>query len=82
MLVIHMKPIQLTMDEELLAQLDATEEVKRSGRSAVIRRATSEYLERARRRAIAEQYRRGYSDSASVEKDFSDWTDEGVWPEE
>jgi metal-responsive CopG/Arc/MetJ family transcriptional regulator len=32
------------MDEELLAKLDADEEVQREGRSTVLRRAVEEYL--------------------------------------
>jgi metal-responsive CopG/Arc/MetJ family transcriptional regulator len=34
-----MKPIQITIEERLLQQLDADDEVKRKGRSAVIRQA-------------------------------------------
>jgi hypothetical protein len=41
---IHMRAIQITVDERLLAALDADEEVRRLGRSAVLRRAAIEYL--------------------------------------
>ena len=51
-----MKAIQITLDEALLARLDASAEVRRDGRSAVLRRAAEEYLKRRRRRAIADQY--------------------------
>ncbi|MGH8247575.1 MAG: ribbon-helix-helix protein, CopG family [Gammaproteobacteria bacterium] len=34
--------IQITMDEKLLDKLDAAEEVRRDGRSAVLRRAGGE----------------------------------------
>jgi metal-responsive CopG/Arc/MetJ family transcriptional regulator len=40
-----MKPVQIMLDEELLRRLDATPEVEREGRSAVVRRAVAEYLE-------------------------------------
>ncbi|PYR86414.1 MAG: hypothetical protein DMG19_13085, partial [Acidobacteria bacterium] len=43
-----MKTIQITIDEALLAKLDADEETKRNGRSAVLRRAAAEYLNRRR----------------------------------
>jgi metal-responsive CopG/Arc/MetJ family transcriptional regulator len=33
------------LDEELVARLDASEEVKAEGRSAVLRRAVAEYLD-------------------------------------
>ena len=47
-----MKAIQITVDEGLLAKLDSDDEVKREGRSAVIRRALIEYLSKKRRSAI------------------------------
>ena len=41
-----MKAMQMTIDEQLLARLDADDEVRRDGRSAVIRRAIDAYLRR------------------------------------
>ena len=55
-----MKPIQVMFDEQLLARLDSTDEVKQRGRSAVLRRAAEEYLRRRRRWAISEQYEKAY----------------------
>ena len=52
-----MKAIQITLDDALLARLDADEEVQRDGRSAVLRRAADEYLRRRRKRSIAESVR-------------------------
>ena len=57
---IAMKTIQITMDEELLARLDKSEEVQQIGRSAVLRRAAAEYLARQSRREIARQYQEAY----------------------
>ena len=48
-----MKPIQIMIDEELLNKLDADEEVRRLGRSAVFRKIAAEHLERRQRRYIA-----------------------------
>jgi len=76
-----MKAIQITLDENLLKRLDADEEVRRDGRSAVLRRAALEYLGRRRKRAIAEQYERAYGRNPGLGDDFSAWPDEGVWPE-
>ena len=47
-----MKAIQITVDERLLAKLDGDAEVKREGRSAVIRRALTEYPSKKQRSAI------------------------------
>ncbi len=74
-----MKAIQVTFDERLLTRLDADEEVKREGRSVVLRRAAHEYLRRKRRRAIADAYCRGYGKKGAPE--LEEWAGEGVWPE-
>ena len=76
-----MKAIQITLDDALLARLDADEEVQRDGRSAVIRRAANEYLRRRRRRAIADKYVKGYGAHGGVERELAGWEDEGSWPE-
>ena len=75
-----MKPIQLLIDEPLLRRLDADAEVKRVGRSEVLRRAASEYLRRSRARRIAEAYRRAYAAGTGLGEDWAGWEDEGSWP--
>ena len=74
-----MKAIQVTLDEELLKRLDATEEARAEGRSAVLRRALREYLSRRRRSEIAEAYSRAYGEGGVDE--LAGWESEGVWPE-
>jgi predicted transcriptional regulator len=76
-----MKPIQIMMDEELLRRLDRDAEVRRAGRSAVLRRAASEYLRRSSARRIAEAYREAYSAGSGLGTEFAGWEDEGSWPE-
>jgi metal-responsive CopG/Arc/MetJ family transcriptional regulator len=76
-----MKAIQITLDDALLARLDADEEVRREGRSAVLRRAADEYLRRRRKRAIADQYAKAYRSDPGLGVEFSGWEDEGAWPE-
>jgi metal-responsive CopG/Arc/MetJ family transcriptional regulator len=76
-----MKAIQITMDDELLAKLDADEEVRRDGRSAVLRRAADEYLRKRRKRAIANQYAKAYGSDAGLGAEFEGWEEQGVWPE-
>ena len=73
-----MKPIQVTFDERLLKQLDADPEVKRDGRSLVLRRAAFEHLRRKRRTAIAEACRRASANKGG--SDFEHWAGEGSWP--
>lgn len=75
-----MKAIQVTFDEQLLSELDESEEVKRDGRSAVLRRAVQEYLRRRRRRSITEQYRRAYAGTKRLDAELEGWEEQGEWP--
>ena len=76
-----MKAIQVLFDEKLLRRLDSDAEVRRFGRSAVLRRATADYLKRSRAKRITEAYQRAYSSGDALGEDFAGWEDEGAWPE-
>jgi metal-responsive CopG/Arc/MetJ family transcriptional regulator len=80
-MIINMKAIQVTLDDALLARLDADEEVQRDGRSAVLRRAADQYLRSRRKRAVAEQYAKAYRGGAALGAELSGWEDESAWPE-
>ena len=78
-----MKAIQITIDEKLLTQFDTDEQVQRLGRSAVLRQVAAEYIERRRRQAVAEQYRRAYAGAvAGPAAELDGWERQGVWPSE
>ena len=81
-MIMYMKSIQITLDEALLARLDQDEEVKRDGRSAVLRRAAEFYLRKRRARDVAEAYRRAYGDQQGLSPEFEGWEREGTWPVE
>jgi metal-responsive CopG/Arc/MetJ family transcriptional regulator len=76
-----MKAIQITVDDSLLARLDRDPEVKRLGRSAVLRRATEAYLRDRRKADLADAYRRAYRGRRADMPELEGWADEGVWPE-
>lgn len=76
-----MKPIQIMIDEGLLARLDADEEVRRDGRSAFLRRAVRERLRKQAARRISEQYRQAYASKEALGLEFAGWEGEGKWPE-
>lgn len=76
-----MKAVQVMLEETLLERLDATEEVQREGRSAVLRRALGEYLERRRELMIRERYKRAYGNDG-LGQEYAGWEDQGVWPPE
>ena len=76
--IIHMKPVQIMLDEKLLEALDEDDEVRRLGRSAVIRHLAEEYLARRQNQAITAQYREAYDQAQG--REFEGWEEEGVWP--
>lgn len=65
----------------MLCRLDADEEVKRDGRSAVLRRAADAYLRQRRSRAIRRAYQQAYASTDGIGGEFAGWETEGVWPE-
>jgi metal-responsive CopG/Arc/MetJ family transcriptional regulator len=71
-----MKAIQVSIDEELLHRLDADPEVQRDGRSAVLRRAVTAYLQQRRAQQIADAYRRGYGKAGGICSEFDYWESE------
>jgi metal-responsive CopG/Arc/MetJ family transcriptional regulator len=77
-----MKAIQVSFDEALLDELDRTEEVRREGRSAVLRRAVADYLRQKQRHTIAERYAQAYGTDSGLGKEFKGWEDQSRWPEE
>ncbi len=77
-----MKAIQITVDDALLARLDADAEVQRVGRSAVFRKAVDEYLRRRRKQAVASAYERAYGTGDGLGAEWTGWEEEGAWPAE
>ena len=77
-----MKPVQILMNEELLAGLDEDEAVQRSGRSKVLRELVSAYLESRREARLDAQYREGYGSDLRVGEELEGWDEEGSWPGE
>ena len=71
----------MTLDEDLVRQVD--EVVKRYGttRSAFTREALRRALEEIRLEALEEQHRRGYEQHPVSPGEFDDWETEQVWPE-
>ena len=80
------RSVQISLDEELLHEIDRRPETKRDGRSAVIKRALRLYLDHKQRETIDESYVRGYGrDRGSKtprESEFDVMLDAQVWPDE
>ncbi len=75
-----MKAIQITLEEDLLRDLDADEKVKAIGRSALLRQLAREYLRRERERRIDEQYARAYGDNGGADPEWGEREEDGDWP--
>jgi metal-responsive CopG/Arc/MetJ family transcriptional regulator len=73
-----MKAVRVLLDEILLAELDATTEVRENGRAAVLRQLVRDLVRQRRVQDVDAQYERAY---AGVEdplgKDFEGWEEEG-----
>ena len=77
------RSVQISIDEELLARVDARKETRERGRSAVIRRALHVYLEFERRREIDRAYAEGYGGKGDeVFAELADLLEGQSWPEE
>jgi metal-responsive CopG/Arc/MetJ family transcriptional regulator len=77
------RSVQISLDEDLLKEVDQHPESRERGRSAVIARALRLYLELQRRREVDAAYERAYAGRADeVLDEFADLLGKQAWPEE
>jgi metal-responsive CopG/Arc/MetJ family transcriptional regulator len=75
------KPIQISVDLELLRRIDADPETREKGRSAFVRSAVSSYLAAKRRKAIDLAIGAAYGAAAdAMEAEVSDLLGAQAWP--
>jgi len=76
-----MRTIQMTLDEELIQEIDQV--VKRLGttRSAFTREALRAALAQWRHREMERKHREGYARKPVEPGEFSDWENEQIWVE-
>lgn len=75
-----MKTVQMTLEPELVAQVDRAARRLKTSRSGFTRQALREALKRL---AVAERearHRRGYASQPVNAGEFDLWKDEQVWP--
>jgi metal-responsive CopG/Arc/MetJ family transcriptional regulator len=76
------KPVQISIDHELLARIDRDPQTRKQGRSAFIRDAVELYLAAKRRRGVDRQIAIAYGDkSRELLDDVEPWLGEQAWPE-
>ena len=75
------KPVQVSIDLELLRRIDADPETREKGRSAFVRSAVSSYLAAKQRKAIDRAIGAAYGDAAdAMETEVSELLDAQAWP--
>ena len=77
------RPVQISMDAELLRRIDADPEVRQRGRSVFVRSAIEMYLRARQRREIDEQIENAYAGHADELLDeVRDLVNVQEWPPE
>lgn len=77
------RPIQISMDTDLLHRIDQEPEVQERGRSAFIRSAVELYLAAKQRRTIDDRIARAYDGQADAMRDeIADLMGDQAWPKQ
>jgi metal-responsive CopG/Arc/MetJ family transcriptional regulator len=75
------KPVQISMDTELLRQVDSDPEARAYGRSAFIAAAVEHYLAGKARRRIESRLTAAYAGQAdALLEDVAPFVDRQAWP--
>jgi metal-responsive CopG/Arc/MetJ family transcriptional regulator len=79
--VVPSKPIQISIELDLLRRIDADPETREKGRSAFVRSAVADYLAAKRRRAIDLAIGAAYGEAAdAMAAEVSGLLDAQAWP--
>jgi len=77
------KPVQVSIDQELLERIDRDPEVQHRGRSAFIRSAVELYLHAKERRSTDEQIEQAYRGQSDIMIDeVAELVRDQAWPED
>lgn len=74
-----MRTVQLTIDEELLKEVDAAASRAKTTRSAFARRAFRSALDRLNEAALERKHREGYRRKPVLAKEFQPWEGQQAW---
>ena len=77
-----MRTVQMTLDEELVTEVDAFARAHATTRSAFTRKALREALERAREQELEARHREGYARHPVAEEALRGWETEQAWGDE
>lgn len=74
-----MKTIQMTLEEDLLREVDRTVKKLRTSRSGLIRTSLRQYLKTLTERVLEDQHREGYAGRPVRKGEFDAWETEQEW---
>lgn len=74
-----MKTVQMTLDEDLVAEVDKVAKQLGTTRSALTRKALRSALARLREKEMERKHQMGYKNKPAKHNEFVDWEDEQVW---
>jgi len=77
-----MQVVQIVLDKQLLQAADQAAKRTRKNRSALVRDALREHLQRLETRAKEDRDRQGYSRKPTAHEGTPAWEAEAVWPQE
>jgi len=77
-----MKTIQMTIEETLLSEVDEAIEALQTSRSAFIRNALREAIQKYKVHQMEEQHRLGYEKYPVQPGEFDIWHEEQAWGDE
>ena len=83
-IIIHMrrlivKTVQMTLDEDLIEEVDKITRELKTTRSAFTRKVLKEAVKQFRIQRMEEQHRKGYMRHPVCNDEFSVWEDEQEW---
>jgi metal-responsive CopG/Arc/MetJ family transcriptional regulator len=81
-MVIEMRTVQMTLDENLIDAVDSVAKELRTTRSAFTRAALQQAIARIRMEKLEERHRQGYLKKPVSEGEFSVWEEEQKWGDE
>jgi metal-responsive CopG/Arc/MetJ family transcriptional regulator len=77
-----MQVVQIVLDKRLLQAADQAAKLTRKNRSALVRDALREHLQRLEIQAQEERDRQGYSGKPHTPEETLAWEAEAAWPQE
>ncbi|MEZ5448909.1 MAG: ribbon-helix-helix domain-containing protein [Thiolinea sp.] len=77
-----MRTVQMTLDDDLVAELDEVVKATHTNRSAFTREALRRAIAFYRQRELLEKHRQGYLRYPVKPGEFSVWEDEQAWGDE